>query len=159
MDLGATVGIPPGIQWWEPGSLIYCKLVNRGNTSAKIQCGHPVARMIAVNTRDPERFRSLFDPSPSTVDPSSPPTQELHAEPSVDERVNVQKANCGKLSLQQNHHLENLFDHFIVKKGFFPQTPNGFLLASTANSPSPSRTRHAPQPQISNAASPWRKYR
>ena len=75
--------------------------------------------MIAVNTRDPERFRSLFDPGPYTVDLSSPPTQELQAEPSVEERMSAQKANCGQLSLQQKHQLENLLGHFIIK-GLFP---------------------------------------
>ena len=34
--------------------------MNRGKALAKDVRGHPVARMIAVNTRDAERFNSLF---------------------------------------------------------------------------------------------------
>ena len=47
---------------------IHCKIVNRGNSFAKLVRGHPVAHMIAVNTRDTERFYSLVDSSPSTLD-------------------------------------------------------------------------------------------
>ena len=109
-------------QWWEPGTPIYCKLVNRGNTEAKVQRGHPVARMIAVNTRDPERFKSLFDSRPSTVDQGAPSAQVPHVETSIGERVSAQKANCGQLSVQQKHQLENLLEHFI-SGGLFPTDP------------------------------------
>ena len=53
--------------------IIHCKLVNRGNLRVKVLRGHPVTHMIAVNTRDTERFSGfLFNLSPSIMDPSAP---------------------------------------------------------------------------------------
>ena len=78
--------------------------------------------MIAVNTRDPERFKSLFDSSPSTVDQGTPSAQVPHVETSIGERVSARKENCGQLSVQQKHQLETLLEHFI-SGGLFPTDP------------------------------------
>ena len=67
MERGAMVGVARGIQWWDPGMPVHCKIANGGNSFAKLVRGHPVAHMIAVNTRDTERFYSLVDSSPSTL--------------------------------------------------------------------------------------------
>ena len=59
MERGALVGVARGIQWWDPGMPVHCKIVNRGNSFAKLVRGHPVAHMIAVNTRNrnPEQLQ------------------------------------------------------------------------------------------------------
>ena len=85
---------------------VHCKIVNGGNSVAKLVRGHPVVHMIAVNTRDTERFYSLADSSPSTLDPRAPSPEQLRpTKPAVlehqsHERVRVEDANCGQLSMK-----------------------------------------------------------
>ena len=129
MERGALVGVARGIQWWDPGMPVHCKIVNRGNLFAKLVRGHPVAHMITVNTRDSERFCSLVDSSPSsTLDPRAPsPEQPRSTKPAVlehqpHEQVRVEDANCGQLSVKQRAHLDSLLHHFI-SGGLFPTDP------------------------------------
>lgn len=60
----AIVGITRGIQWWEPGTPFYNKVVNTGSETGKISNGHPVGKVIALNASDPDRFQSSVDPAP-----------------------------------------------------------------------------------------------
>ena len=105
-----------------------CKIVNRGNSFAKIVRGHPVAYMVAVDTKDTERFNSLFDSSPSTLDPRAPsleqlrPTKPTTPEHQPHEEVRVEDVNCGQLSVKQKAHLDSLLHHFI-SGGLFPTDP------------------------------------
>ena len=128
MERGALVGVARGIQWWDPGMPVRCKIVNRGNKFAKLVRGHPVAHMIAVNTRDTYRFYSLVDSSSSTLDPSalSPeqlrPTKPAVLEHQPHEQVCAEDANCGQLSVKQRAHLDSLLHHFI-SGGLFPTDP------------------------------------
>ena len=75
--------------------------------------------MIAVNTRDTERFYSLVDSNPSTLDPRDPSPEQLRpSKPAVlehqpHEQVRVGDANCGQLSVKQRAHLDSLLHHFI----------------------------------------------
>ena len=107
MERGALVGVARGIQWWDPGMPVRCKIVNRGSSFAKLVRGHPVAHMIAVNIRDTERFYSLVDSSPS-LDPRAPSPEQLRpTKPAVfehqpHEQVRVEDANCGQLSVKQS---------------------------------------------------------
>ena len=140
MDRGALVGVARGVQWWDPGIPVQYKIVNRGNLFAKIVRGHPVAPMIAVNTRDTERFNSLFYSSPSTLDPRAPSLEQLRpAEPTTSEhqpheQVRVEDANCGQLGVKQKAHLDSLLHHLIFQVDYFQLTPNACLSVSTVSS-------------------------
>ena len=107
---------------------LHCKIVNSGKLFAKLVKGHPVAHMIAVNTRDTERFYNLVDSSPSTVDPRAPSPEQLRLtkpatlEHQPHEQVRVEDANCGQLSVKQRARLDSLLHHFI-SGGLFPTNP------------------------------------
>ena len=128
MERGALVGVARGIQRWDPGMPVHCKIVNRGNSFAKLVRGHPVTHMIVINTRDTERFYSLLGSSPSTLDPRAPspeqlrPTKPATLEHQPHEQVRVEDANCGQLSVKQRAHLDSLLHHFI-SGGLFPTDP------------------------------------
>lgn len=68
------------VQWWEPGTSLLCKVVNTGRAAAVVRSGHRIAKVIALNVRDDDRFRSLFlhytlsNPTPEPPD-EIPPTQ------------------------------------------------------------------------------------
>ena len=51
---------------------MYCKVVNRTKETTVVEGNRVIARMLALNVRDPARFESLFDDSPVSVDPSLP---------------------------------------------------------------------------------------
>ena len=107
---------------------VQCKIVNRGNSFAKIGRGPPVAYMIAENTRDTQRFNSLFDSGPSTIDPSAPSLEQLRPpkpttpEHQTHEQVRVEDAICGQLGVKERAHLDSLLHHFITG-GLFPTDP------------------------------------
>lgn len=95
------MGVACAIMWWTPRSPLYCKLVNRGKETAVTEGSHVLAKLIALNVRDAARFHSLFDPSPSTVDPPpspppAPPASDLI--PSAPPKVDVRDANTGNLT-------------------------------------------------------------
>ncbi|CAM9898702.1 unnamed protein product [Choristocarpus tenellus] len=60
LELGNVVGVARGVQWWNPGTPIYCKLVNTCSKPSSVQAGLPVAKAIALNTKDIERVVALF---------------------------------------------------------------------------------------------------
>ena len=106
LEKEALVGIARGVQWWTPGNPVICKLVNRGKMPGRVLWNHPVARLIAVNTRDSHRFYSLFHHGPSTTDlPSqhSAGDQQSITEKSKGEvperspKVRARDTNCGQL--------------------------------------------------------------
>ena len=59
-DSGAVVGMARGVQWWEPGTPLYCKVVSTGRAAVVVRGGHPMAKVIALYVRDEDRFRTLF---------------------------------------------------------------------------------------------------
>ena len=127
METGAEVGVARGVQWWEPGTPVYCKIVNRSNTRGKVLRGHPIARMIAVNVRDSARFQSLFDANPSTVEPSVPPLKpqtvdENGTDNTPVECVKTENANLGQLSVDQKQQLGDVLQEYI-DAGLFPSDP------------------------------------
>ena len=127
LDKGALVGLARGVQWWRPGTPVTCKLVNRGNLPGRVPIGSPIARLIAMNTRDAARFDSLFHHGPSTTDPphaDTPPHAPMAREGGSGEStpVRVEDANYGQLGVQQKWELEELLQHFI-DRGLFPTDP------------------------------------
>ena len=97
----------------------------------RVLWNHPVARLIAVNTRDSHRFYSLFHHGPSTTDlPSqhSAGDQQSITEESKGEvlerspKVRARDTNCGQLGGQQKKDLEDLLDAFIAED-LFPTDP------------------------------------
>lgn len=128
LDDEATLGVARAVMWWTPGTPVYCKLVNRGNLDSAIVGRPVVARMIALNVRDESRFRSLFDESPSVLDPPVPCPDAPSPEPvfvsgaAVDRKVDVRNANLGQLGALQKHQLVNVLSAFI-EEGLFPIDP------------------------------------
>ena len=72
LEKGALVGIAREALLWWPGFPLYCKLVNRSKETTAVEGCRVIARPVALNVRDPARFESLFDETPSTVDPHLP---------------------------------------------------------------------------------------
>ena len=128
-DLGAAavVGIARGVMWWEPGSPVPCKLVNRSNYWVTVSSAPMIARMIAVNSRDSTRFQSLFDTPPSTMDPQtppSPPPPPPAAVPSNDVvfPLKVEDTNLGQLGHTEKGQLTKILQGFLTA-GLFPSDP------------------------------------
>lgn len=131
-DLGTsvTVGIARAVMWWTPGMPVYCKLVNTSKVDAVLSGSPVVARLVALNVRDNTRFGSLFDTSPSTIDPPLPRADTLASEPSTDSdsedtpppKVDVKDANMGQLGALQKHQLVEVLSAFI-EDGLFPIDP------------------------------------
>lgn len=104
----AVTGFARGVQWLEPGAPSYCKVVNRGSSGATVSVGHPVARVIAVNGHDEDRFHSLFVCTPAETVTATP--VPLATRPVVADRefagtpsraVDLSNANTGQLSVTQ----------------------------------------------------------
>ena len=73
-DSGAVVRMARGVQWCEQGTPLYGKVINTGREAVVVRCGHPIAKVIALNIRDSNRFRVLFvHPLPPVPDPSQSP--------------------------------------------------------------------------------------
>ena len=79
---------------------------------------------IAYNTRDTERFSSVFDlllRSPSTMDPSAPSLKYFQTlklpipEHKPHTQVRLEDANCGQLGVKKKERLDDLLHHFITR--------------------------------------------
>ena len=130
LESGATVGVARAVMWWTPGTPVYCKVVNTSKVDSVISGRPTVARMIALNVRDPARFDSLFDASPSAVDPpacitdtapASPPS-EPSVPPVPPPTVDVREANLGNLGALEKDQLIDVLSLFI-EEGLFPIDP------------------------------------
>ena len=66
--------------WYEVGMLKVPAVLQTGESRKfkRKDSQRPSSRLVAVNTRDLERFHRLFDVSPSTMDPSAPSLDPLH---------------------------------------------------------------------------------
>lgn len=60
IEQGAIVGIAKGVQWREPDTPLYSKVVNTGDATGNISDGHPVGKVIVLNAPDPDRFSVIF---------------------------------------------------------------------------------------------------
>lgn len=66
-----------GVQWWDPGTPLYCKVVNTVRAAAIVRSGHPIAKAIALKVRDKGHFRALFlHPPPPPANPFLEPTAD-----------------------------------------------------------------------------------
>ena len=128
VNKGARIGVARSVMWYTPGSPVYIKVVNRTNEDFDLVGSAPIARMVAVNVRDPARFHSLFDPAPSTVDPPSPeppfPTARTPDDRPAEQeqKVRVEDANLGTLGAAQKQQLVRVLRRF-VEEGLFPLDP------------------------------------
>lgn len=55
---------------------LYYKVDNTGRATAVVRSGHPIAKVIALNVRDDDRFRALFG-HPMPTDPTPEPSIEI----------------------------------------------------------------------------------
>ena len=126
-DSGAVVGIARGVQWWEPGTPSYCKMVNTGRAAGVVRCGHLIAKVIALNVRDDDRFRTLFvHPLPPSLtrlkspadDP--PPIPDSGNNETPTRGVVLSDANIGRLSVSQKNRLMSALQPQTVA-GLFPE--------------------------------------
>ena len=65
-DLGKWVKlrIPRGLQWWNQGTPLQCKVVNVASTGFRLQRERAVATVYAVNNFDGEKKMKLTGPVP-----------------------------------------------------------------------------------------------
>ena len=126
-DSGAVVGMAWGVQWREPSTPLYCKVVHTGRAAVVVRCGHPIAKVIALNVRDGDRFCALFvypippvpDPSESLADdPPAVPVSGNNATPT--RGVVLSDANIGKLTVRQMNRLMGALQPQNVS-GLFPE--------------------------------------
>ena len=124
-DSGAVVGMASGVQWWEPGTPLYCKVVNTGRAAVVVRSGHPIAKVIALNVRDEDRSHALFvhplppDPHPKRSDvPSSLPDSNDDKTPA--RGVVLADANIDQLSVTQKNQLMSALKPQNVA-GLFPE--------------------------------------
>ena len=112
---GAVVGMARRVQWWEPGTPLYCKVVNTGRAPAVVRSGHPIAKVIALNVRDEDRFRSSFvhlpnppaNPLPESTD-YPPPVLESSSNESPARGVELSDTNVGKLNVCHHNGMEGV---------------------------------------------------
>ena len=65
-DSGAGVGMARGVQWWEPGTPLYCKVVSTGKAAVVVRSGHSIAEVLVLNARDDGSVtRNVRTPPPS----------------------------------------------------------------------------------------------
>ena len=110
--------------------------MNRGKSKAELKTNGMVARLVALNVRDPARYRSLFDDAPSTVNQPIPPPPPLSS-PESDQRssesqVKLSDANLGQLGRVEKGDLLRILRDF-VEAGLFLSTPNGYPPASVVS--------------------------
>ena len=128
-DSGAIVGMARGVHWWEPGNPLYCKIVNTGRAAVVVRSGHPIAKVIALNVRDEDRFRELFvHPPPPPANPvpepadEPPPVSKADTSEAPTRGVDLSDANLGQLSVRQKNQLTNVLRPKNVA-GLFPEDP------------------------------------
>ena len=116
-----------GVQWCEQGTPLYGKVINTGREAVVVRCGHPIAKVIALNVRDGDRFCALFvypippvpDPSESLADdPPAVPVSGNNATPT--RGVVLSDANIGKLTVRQMNRLMGALQPQNVS-GLFPE--------------------------------------
>ena len=129
VDKGAEIVVAKSVMWWVPGSPVYVKVVNRTNKQFDLVGAAPIARMIALNVRDKARFQSLFDDTPSSVDPPlpEPPLAKEHNASSrvsddYERTVRAGDANMGTLGALQKQQMIDVLTVFI-EEGLFPIDP------------------------------------
>lgn len=138
-EKGAVIGFARGVQWWEPGTPLCRKVVNGGTSGTTVSVEHPMARVIAVNVRDGDRFHSLFvctSPDTVTATPKPLATRAVVADrgfaDTPSRAVDLSKANTGQLSMAQQEQLQAV-QHPLNIQGIFPEDPKRVTPAQKVN--------------------------
>ena len=105
LEKGAVLGVARGIQWWEPGTPLLCKVVNRSPNECLIRAHQHIAQVVAVNVDDEERFRSLFlTPDPEHQDEDAPFEDFQEGREADDDTLimsNLHDSNLGQPSIPE----------------------------------------------------------
>ena len=126
-DSGAVVGIARGVEWWEPGTSLYCKVGNTGRAAGVVRREHAIVKVIKLNVRDEVRFCALFihppqppaNPPPEHPD-DSPPVLKSGINETPTRGVELSDANVGQLSVRQRNQLRSVMQPQNVA-GMFPE--------------------------------------
>ena len=111
---GVDIGIPRGVQFWEPKQPLRCKVTNVGVSTCSINKGTKVAIVFSMNNFDLPRLQSLLESQGSSKD--SPPETVEKDQTSVAEQpvqsVNLAEANIGQLIPKQKKALMKLLEEY-----------------------------------------------
>ena len=102
-DSGAIVGMTRGVQRWEPGTLLYCKVANTGRATAVVCGGHPTS----------------VDPT-AKPPAETPPVHSADTEHASPRGVDVADGNIGLLNRDQKQRLHHVLRPKDVV-GLFPE--------------------------------------
>ena len=102
---GVYIGVPRGIEWWEPGNLLKCKVTNVATTPTSISKGVPIATAYSVNNFDVPRIQSLLKPLPQSYAGDERITLNV-PERQADFRESIQQNNLDEANLGQLSPLE-----------------------------------------------------
>ena len=119
---GVDIGVPRGVQFWEPKRPLRCMVTNAGVSTCSITKGTKVAIVFSMNNFDLPRLQSLLESQGSSKD--SPPKTDEKDQASVAEQpvqsVNLAEANIRQLSPKQKEALMKLLEEY---KGIFATNP------------------------------------
>lgn len=95
------------VQWWDLDTPLYRKVVNTGRATVVVRSGHWIAKIIALNVRDDDRFRARFVHPPSLTHSRSRPTSpRLPSTRTMrNPRPVLADANIGQLSVGEKNQL------------------------------------------------------
>ena len=90
------IGVPRGIQWWESGNPLKCKVTNVAITPISISKGVPVATVYSLNNFDIGRIQSLLKPLPQACAVDERPPLSV-PERQTDSRKSTQNDNLDEV--------------------------------------------------------------
>ena len=101
---GVDIGVPRGIQWWEPGNPLKCKVTNVATRPISISKGVQVVTVYSVNNFDTQRIQSLLKPKSLPQTCTDDERKTIHGperpvkshEPT--QQSNLNEAHIGQLS-------------------------------------------------------------
>ena len=110
---GVDVGIPRGVQYWDPRNPIQCKVTNISHSPCTQPKGIKVATGYSVNNYDLPRIRSLISSQVRETIVSSDQTlnEPLEGE-QESQSVNLEEANVGQLTPSQKRRLMALLEEY-----------------------------------------------
>ena len=115
---GVDIGVPRGMQWWELGNPLMCKVTNVATRPISISKGVTVATVYSVNNFDTPRTQSLLKPKPlpktCTVDERNTihgPERPAESHEPTQQR-NLDEENIGQLSPTENEALMEVLKEY-----------------------------------------------
>ena len=113
---GVDIGIPRGIQWWEPGNPLKCKVTNVATRPISIFKGVPVATVATVNNFDTPRIQSLLKFAPQTCTEDEGRTTHVSGRQADSRKLarqsNLDEANIGQLSPTEEEELMEVLKEY-----------------------------------------------